>query len=193
MNTENNSHFEPNHQSEASSSSGEQQAKQLQLLGMAQKLGIDGEPTSIAELADRASALVLQRRQVAIGVVNQAHDMSLVSDTFSSVVIDTFRAILQTSQDESTEKPFYDKVKDYDSSFSTPGYGVLEHWEDVKFLLGIDDASSVDTVASLERARSRAFNQGNHGAELPYSPRVNSGSVAYESQETGAWGNQFTW
>lgn len=85
------------------------------------------------------------------------------------------------------DKPYFDRVRDYG------GEEVLEHWEDLEFLLGIDDDTSETDMRELEKAASSAWREGKRGEDVPYTPRVFVGTMPFESQEAGDWGKGFTW
>src|SRR6266568_2978902 len=87
-------------------------AKELLLMKVAQQFGYDGEVGSLAELTHRRWPQTSVSQEVS--VVNAAHRLGLVSETLSSTVVDSFRGILQMTQEGSpSDKPFFDRVRDY--------------------------------------------------------------------------------
>lgn len=156
--------------------------RSLKLARLAGEVGYAGEgnPGSILDLVKSTNKLHTHEYRP---VLIRAHELGLLSDTASSHMVDSLRYVLESTH--VPDRPFYDLA--VDDELDPAAQTVVEHWDELELLLGIDRETS---KASLEADRKE---RDVSKRRQPHPDYIHSGQIMFESQGAGAWGARVDW
>jgi len=157
-------------------------ARELELGRFAQEQGLSSEdPQSLLDLLVESGRTA---RADYIAIFDKAHEAGLLSDGVSSHLATSLRYLLEIA-DRST--PIFEVARS--SPDDVCEQEVLDQWNDLEMLYGIDKTTSKGTLAADEAEPDIAKRS------IRYADRIKSGMVIFEANDgaTITWGAGATW
>jgi hypothetical protein len=166
----------------SASENGEALSRSLSLTKFAGEMGYEGEaPNSILDII-KATGKVSGAEYIPILI--KAHDAGLLSHEVSSHTVDSLRYLLESTPQEPRTTTFYQLAQAQELDIC--GQEVLDRWNDLEILLGINRQTS---KATLDDDGQKPINE----RAVRYPDNIHSGAITFETQGGGQWGYRTNW